>query len=466
MTTLPAIEHHATSLLQLATSSSLFNDAQSDVVVHSLVHALISTRDPVTIKLLLSLEASTLPHIKQMKWMHLKFFVQSRGHLPYKVSTTLKESVKLFRKVVGQPGEPLFDALFRRALSGGRWQQALLHATPLSSSTTTWTTATDPRPWVVLVMGCNGIRKTTSVYQTWFKKALAFSLGNTFTGDVNALPDGNNSYFRQLDYMMATMGHDEFTKVYQSDCCSPATASSASSSSTSSTSSSSASSSTTTSAAPSFSKEQVQTYMNVKGGIFARYRSLCETLGGLLIESAISKNMNVMVETSGKDIASFHYINNFFNDEQYRKLVVNFTVSDLKHAKHSVNHRMSNEMLQGHALVNKMETSVDELISVNCGGPYGGDQLAAVAEASKKTWEQVTKESTIENPWSNWYKAHIDIDGGEKEGSEGWTACAVGVGDGGTDRKSEVYRTFDRAGIGQSGGGMVVQRPQKRAKKK
>ena len=32
------------------------------------------------------------------------------------------------------------------------------------------------KPWVVLVTGVNGIRKTTSVYQPWFKKALAAAL--------------------------------------------------------------------------------------------------------------------------------------------------------------------------------------------------------------------------------------------------------------------------------------------------
>ena len=32
-------------------------------------------------------------------------------------------------------------------------------------------------------------------------------------------------------------------------------------------------------------------------------------LGGILLENAVSRRMNVMLETSGKDIASFHYVN-------------------------------------------------------------------------------------------------------------------------------------------------------------
>ena len=210
--------------------------------------------------------------------------------------------------------------------------------------------------------------------------------------------------------------------------------------------------------------------MNVKGGVFARYRSLCETLGGLLIESAVSNAMNVMIETSGKDIASFHYVNTFFNDEQYRKLVVNFTINDLTHAEYSVNQRMQQEMTRGCALVEQSTTTVHDLMSVNCGGPYGGSQLAAVETASKQTWQRVVgtavhggggegggavttggskggsnSSGRKEDPWSTWYKAHVEINGGKKTGGAGWSARAVGVVDGGVERKSEKYVTFDRS---------------------
>ena len=40
--------------------------------------------------------------------------------------------------------------------------------------------------------------------------------------------------------------------------------------------------------------------------------------------------MNVMVETSGKDIGMYHYVEHFFNDDQYRKLVVHFDINDIK----------------------------------------------------------------------------------------------------------------------------------------
>ena len=451
--TLKNCERRALSLFELASTNTRFDESQADVVVHSLCRVYISKRDDINLGTLMRLEMSKDPKSNQMKWMLFKFYLQSRGHLPYKVASTLKESVQLLRKIVGEPGQQLFEQLFHSILSGGRWQEALAYSISIQQQLTSPIVPINKKPWVVLVMGCNGIRKTTSVYQKWFTEAVAFSLGNTFKGTMEELPNGKNSFFRQLDYIMACLANVEFKNMYKSECCIPFTTSGG------------------------FTDGQIQTYMNIKGGVFARYRSLCESLGGIIIESAIANSMNVIIETSGKDIASFHYIDNFFSDDQYRKLVVNFTVTDLQHAKDSVNQRMQNEMLKGYELVRDVNTTVNELISVNCGGPYGGDQLAAVEEASKKTWNLVTEQciakgdgenpmnemsdvvtngdgkgslafastcsSTDSNPWSTWYKAHIEINGGEEEGDEGWYAVGVNKDDG-IVKKSNKYATFDR----------------------
>ncbi len=48
------------------------------------------------------------------------------------------------------------------------------------------------RPWVVLVTGLNGIRKTTTVSQTWFKNALLQSLMTSKQQDIN-LTDSTKS---------------------------------------------------------------------------------------------------------------------------------------------------------------------------------------------------------------------------------------------------------------------------------
>jgi hypothetical protein len=41
-------------------------------------------------------------------------------------------------------------------------------------------------------------------------------------------------------------------------------------------------------------------------------------LGVLLLRSAQAHNLNVLVETSGRDVAMFKYIDTFFPDETYR----------------------------------------------------------------------------------------------------------------------------------------------------
>ena len=73
-----------------------------------------------------------------------------------------------------------------------------------------------PRPLpaycpLVNTPGVNGIRKTSAVYQPWFKRALSQALEAGEGGEAarlpteEELPDGNDSYFRQLDYMIATV---------------------------------------------------------------------------------------------------------------------------------------------------------------------------------------------------------------------------------------------------------------------
>jgi hypothetical protein len=54
----------------------------------------------------------------------------------------------------------------------------------------------------------------------------------------------------------------------------------------------------------------------------ARSRKLAEMLGVLLVKAARTKRLNVMVETSGRDVAMFKYVDQFFPEDMYRKLVV------------------------------------------------------------------------------------------------------------------------------------------------
>ena len=57
----------------------------------------------------------------------------------------------------------------------------------------------------------------------------------------------------------------------------------------------------------------------------------------------------MLVETSGRDIASYEYVEKIFasHPAEYRKLVVHFTIDDRKHAERSVDGRMIEEMKAG-----------------------------------------------------------------------------------------------------------------------
>ena len=43
------------------------------------------------------------------------------------------------------------------------------------------------KPWVVLVMGVNGIRKTTSTYQNWFSAAVKTALATMILMSISSM---------------------------------------------------------------------------------------------------------------------------------------------------------------------------------------------------------------------------------------------------------------------------------------
>ena len=65
----------------------------------------------------------------------------------------------------------------------------------------------------VLVTGLNGIRKTTTINSSNFASLLNSALQET-QSDVPSAPTGANSFYRQLDYMIATIANSEFKNLY------------------------------------------------------------------------------------------------------------------------------------------------------------------------------------------------------------------------------------------------------------
>jgi len=137
-----------------------------------------------------------------------------------------------------------------------------------------------------------------------------------------------------------------------------------------------------------------------------------------------------MLETSGRNVAMFHYIDEFFPADKYRKLVLRFTINDIRCAEKSVDVRMVKEMTSGGAVMKQdvegAEGSIDvrQLIRTNLGGPYGSEVLLGVQQDSDRVWEGnvVGDGATV---GADWYKACIQIDADAMDPEKDWTANAI-----------------------------------------
>jgi len=92
-----------------------------------------------------------------------------------------------------------FRTVFRRVFEEGNYAKALKHK------------ASNDRPYVVLITGVNGIRKTTTIHQPKFGQVLAEALNVP----KDSLPTGKNSFFRQLDHIIASLTNVQFEKLYR-----------------------------------------------------------------------------------------------------------------------------------------------------------------------------------------------------------------------------------------------------------
>jgi len=116
-----------------------------------------------------------------------------------------------------------------------------------------------------------------------------------------------------------------------------------------------------------YSIDEISEYSKQKDKLFGRYRTIAEMLGIILIKRAKEMNMNIMVETSGRDISSFVYIDHLFPDNNYRKLVMHFTINNIIHAEKSVDSRMLREIENGKQSVISSLNDVRNIIKVNQG---------------------------------------------------------------------------------------------------
>ena len=233
------------------------------------------------------------------------------------------------------------------------------------------------KPWLVLVSGLNGIRKTTAINSPWASEALEAAVADAYgigypTAPLSAreLPCGERGFYRQLDYMIATLASEEFRALYTI-------------------------------------VDDLELYATRKATIFAKYRGIAEILGVLLVQCAMERGMDVFAETSGRSAGSFAYIDYMAGQSAggsgqrasgsapwcayaYRKLVLRFDVNDVAHAERSVTQRMATEVAEGRAAL--ASDDHDALLFANRGGPYGAAVLRGVALDSSRVWGELTRD--------------------------------------------------------------------------
>ncbi|KOO33907.1 hypothetical protein Ctob_011783 [Chrysochromulina tobinii] len=297
-------------------------------------------------------------------WVALRELYRKSAHKNYKDWTTTAADATELQGILGTPNDAAFQTIFKRVLGDGNFEGAVRFATSRAAGS---------KPFIVLVSGLNGIRKTTSVHQPWFQACLASALeGQGYDGPVDELPCGANSFFRQLDFMLTTLAANDFATLFE--------------------------------------LEEVGLYAEVKASIFARFRTSAEMLGVLLVRAAQAKGANVMVETSGRDVGMYKYIDALFPEDHYQKLVIHFSINELRFAEMSVDTRMAKEMADGAAaLAAQPGAGLNAIIRANAGGPYGSQVLKGVQADSDALWAQLRR-GEAGDVAKSWLKASIGIE--------------------------------------------------------
>jgi len=349
------------------------------------------------------------PHDANIDWKALEQLLSDIAHLSHKDwHVTGKNSDKMAEILL--PGGGLSTSqtshqMFERIMHEGNWDGAIAHAQSVQDKKKdAQSNCINMNPWAVLVTGVNGIRKTTSIYQPWFSKVLKEALISPTTIDaastpseisLDMLPNGDNSFFRQLDHMITTLCNEDFSTLYALTCAQLEN--------------------------DSPPKELISKYSNLKASIFSRYRTLSELLGVLLLKEAHEVNINAMCETSGRDVAMFHYVEHVF-PPRYNKLALHFTINDLSHAKKSVDERMVREMMLGKEALESGD--VVQVIYSNQGGPYGSEVLEGVQADSDRVWNEIVMadNNDAEAVGKDWYKATMQINA---HTDKPWTIQAV-----------------------------------------
>jgi hypothetical protein len=316
-----------------------------------------------------------------LPWEEYKQFVEKYAHQNFKgwaeTGAAAAELVEKFLDPLKDPEQ--FRQIFQRVYKEGGFYRAVRYANEERPE--------GLKPWVVVVAGVNGIRKTTCMYQTWIKEVIHAALKEIHEDDVpklELLPDASNSFFRQLDHLVPTCANQEFKALYN--------------------------------------VQDLEEYTALKDGIFVRYRNIVQCFGIAMIEDVKKYKTNMLIETTGQNPGQLFYVDYFFPKEKFNKLFLHFKINDVSFAEEAVNTRMLSEMEAGYQLMNGPSSSssvdVHDIINVNQGGSQSSKVLRKVQEDSNNMWNKVKDGEFI----TDWFKASITVNAHK---SEPWTASAT-----------------------------------------
>ena len=127
------------------------------------------------------------------------------AHTTHKNWPETAEASERLADIIAGPDDAVFQKVFQRVLEGGGWEKAVAAVASRGAAS---------KPWAVLVTGLNGIRKTSSLYEPWFQEVLAEAMGmDSMNPQVADLPYGENSFFRQLDFIVATLANEDLAAL-------------------------------------------------------------------------------------------------------------------------------------------------------------------------------------------------------------------------------------------------------------
>ena len=176
VTSLDKMNKLADEMNSNAKATNPFTNTELDLIMKSL-HEILPTENSNNKPLYMAAIRSLLlevGHLSHSNWEKTTDSAARLGSLLLPEGTGLSSS---------------FRFMFDRILTEGNWDGAVANNT-------------DEKPWVVLVTGLNGVRKTTSVYQPWFEKILREAIVSPPTQNrktinpPSQLPTGQDSFFR------------------------------------------------------------------------------------------------------------------------------------------------------------------------------------------------------------------------------------------------------------------------------